>query len=94
MSKSAESDMSRINLLDDPATVRTKVQKAKTDAFTGLEFGNPDRPEAHNLLSIYHLVTGMSKVMLANPQHNGKGPFWNGTPSMGRWVSGGFLSVA
>ena len=62
MSKSADSDLSRINLLDDPATVKQKVQKAKTDAEAGLTFDDPTRPEAHNLLSIYHLVTGMSKV--------------------------------
>ena len=62
MSKSAESDLSRINLLDDPATVESKCKKAKTDAFAGLEFDNPERPESHNLLSIYHLVTGMGKV--------------------------------
>lgn len=28
----------------------------QTDAMDGLEFGNPDRPEANNLLSIYQLV--------------------------------------
>eukprot|EP00894_Picocystis_sp_ML_P005397 jgi/Pico_ML_1/55914/g1526.t1 len=38
-----------------------KVKKCKTDAYEGLEFGNPDRPEANNLLTIYHLVTGVSK---------------------------------
>ena len=62
MSKSADSDMSRINLLDDPKTVQSKVMKAKTDSLVGLEFDNDQRPEAHNLLSIYHVVTNMSKV--------------------------------
>lgn len=61
MSKSAESDMSRINLLDSPELIMQKVKKCKTDAYEGLEFGNPDRPEANNLLTIYHLVTGVSK---------------------------------
>lgn len=60
MSKSAESDLSRINLLDPPDVITTKIKKAKTDAFDGLEFGNPDRPEATNLLTMYQCVTGMS----------------------------------
>ena len=31
-------------------------------AFVGLEYDNPDRPEAANLLAIYSLVTGKSTV--------------------------------
>ena len=62
MSKSAELDASRINLLDDPATIVKKVKGAKTDAFDGLEWDNPERPEARNLLAIYQLATGMSMV--------------------------------
>lgn len=62
MSKSAESDLSRINLLDDPKTIQNKIKRAKTDAADGLEWGNPDRPEATNLLGIYSLCTGMSMV--------------------------------
>lgn len=61
MSKSAESDASRINLLDPPDLVAKKMQRAKTDAFEGLEWDNPDRPEARNLLTIYQCVTGLSK---------------------------------
>jgi tryptophanyl-tRNA synthetase len=62
MSKSDESDLSRINLLDDPQTILNKMKKAKTDTFTGLEGDNPDRPEARNLLTMYELMTGYSKV--------------------------------
>ena len=32
--------------------------------FIGLEYDNPDRPEAANLLAIYSLVTGRSIVRL------------------------------
>jgi hypothetical protein len=32
------------------------VLTRQTDAMDGLEFGNPDRPEANNLLTIYQLV--------------------------------------
>lgn len=62
MSKSAESDLSRINLLDDANAIRNKVKRAKTDTFEGLEFDHPERPEAHNLLTIYGLMTGNSKA--------------------------------
>ena len=65
MSKSAELDTSRINLLDDPKLIQQKVKRAKTDTFDGLEWGNPDRPEATNLLGIYSLCTGISMVSLS-----------------------------
>ena len=66
MSKSAESDLSRINLLDDADAIASKIKRAKTDAFTGLEADNPERPEARNLLTIYSLVSGMTVVRLIN----------------------------
>jgi len=62
MSKSAENDASRINLTDDAAAIASKVKRCKTDAVDGLEFGNPDRPEANNLLTLYQLATGKTKV--------------------------------
>ena len=62
MSKSAESDMSRINLLDDPTTIQDKLKRCKTDSYEGLEFGNPERPEATNLVTIYSLCTGVTMV--------------------------------
>lgn len=61
MSKSAESDSSRINLLDTPDQIASKIKRAKTDTFEGLEWDNPERPEAKNLLTIYQCVTGLSK---------------------------------
>eukprot|EP00891_Asterochloris_glomerata_P003118 jgi/Astpho2/3118/fgenesh1_pm.00051_%23_45_t len=60
MSKSAESDLSRINLLDDPMTIQDKLKRCKTDSYEGLEFGNPERPEATNLITIYSLCTGVT----------------------------------
>ncbi|KAL6006080.1 Tryptophan--tRNA ligase, chloroplastic/mitochondrial [Asimina triloba] len=61
MSKSAPSDQSRINLLDPKDVIANKIKRCKTDSFAGLEFDNPGRPECHNLLSIYQLVTGKTK---------------------------------
>eukprot|EP00980_Cylindrotheca_fusiformis_P006905 scaffold1442_cov128-Cylindrotheca_fusiformis.AAC.26 len=56
MSKSDENDNSRINLLDPPEKIREKIKRCKTDAFPGIEWDNPDRPEAKNLLNIYSAV--------------------------------------
>jgi tryptophanyl-tRNA synthetase len=64
MSKSDESDYSRINLTDDADTIALKIRKAKTDmeplpdnvaALTG-------RPEADNLITIYAALTEQSKA--------------------------------
>jgi tryptophanyl-tRNA synthetase len=56
MSKSDPNDASRINVLDPPDTIREKIKKCKTDSFDGIEWDNPDRPEATNLLNIYLAV--------------------------------------
>lgn len=70
MSKSNPSDFSRINLLDSPELIRQKIKKAKTDSIRGLTFDNPDRPESHNLLTIYMLMTGRSKEDIAQECKN------------------------
>eukprot|EP00544_Gedaniella_sp_CCMP2646_P004412 CAMPEP_0202493474 /NCGR_PEP_ID=MMETSP1361-20130828/9799_1 /ASSEMBLY_ACC=CAM_ASM_000849 /TAXON_ID=210615 /ORGANISM="Staurosira complex sp., Strain CCMP2646" /LENGTH=416 /DNA_ID=CAMNT_0049123801 /DNA_START=71 /DNA_END=1321 /DNA_ORIENTATION=+ len=56
MSKSDANDASRINVLDPPELIREKIKKCKTDAFQGIEWDNPERPEATNLLNIYAAV--------------------------------------
>lgn len=56
MSKSDPNDASRINVLDPPKLIREKIKKCKTDSFTGLEWDNPERPEATNLMNIYLAV--------------------------------------
>lgn len=55
MSKSDESDYSRINLTDDADAIAQKVRKAKTDpdALPDSEKGLEGRPEAANLFNIY-----------------------------------------
>lgn len=65
MSKSDPSDLSRINLLDTPKTIQTKIKKCKTDPVRGLTFGDPDRPECNNLLTLYMLMSGKSKEEVA-----------------------------
>lgn len=56
MSKSDKNDASRINVLDPPDVIRDKIKRCKTDAIKGIEWGNPDRPEATNLLNIFAAV--------------------------------------
>lgn len=56
MSKSDSNDNSRINVLDPPKVIRNKIKKCKTDEFVGLEWDNPERPEATNLLTLYSAV--------------------------------------
>jgi tryptophanyl-tRNA synthetase len=55
MSKSDESDNSRINLTDDAATIADKIRRAKTDPLPlpASKEELKDRPEAENLLNIY-----------------------------------------
>ena len=61
MSKSAQSDMSRINLTDDADMIAQKIRKAKTDVHpvpTNKEEGE-GRAEAMNLIGIYAALSGM-----------------------------------
>jgi tryptophanyl-tRNA synthetase len=55
MSKTDESDYSRINLTDDADAIAQKIRKAKTDAepLPATEKGLANRPEAENLINIY-----------------------------------------
>jgi tryptophanyl-tRNA synthetase len=55
MSKSDESDMSRINLTDDADAIANKIKRAKTDPhpLPASKEELKDRPEAENLLNIY-----------------------------------------
>jgi tryptophanyl-tRNA synthetase len=66
MSKSAENDNSRINLLDSMDVVAKKIKRCKTDAEVGLEWDNPARPECTNLLNIYRSVTGKTRDEIAD----------------------------
>jgi tryptophanyl-tRNA synthetase len=62
MSKTDESDASRINLTDDADAIAGKIRRAKTDAHPLPENkdGLKDRPEAENLLSIYAALSDQS----------------------------------
>ena len=65
MSKSDPNEASRLTLLDPPELIQKKIKRAKTDPVMGLEFGNPERPEADNLLGLYALTSGRSRETVA-----------------------------
>ncbi|MAV77154.1 MAG: tryptophan--tRNA ligase [Candidatus Marinimicrobia bacterium] len=60
MSKSDESDYSRIDLQDTEDEIKKKIKKAKTDSLPIPEKTSDldKRPEALNLLNIYSFITG------------------------------------
>jgi tryptophanyl-tRNA synthetase len=76
MSKSDPSDLSRIDLLDPPDAIKRKIKKCKTDPVKGLTFDDPERPECHNLLSLYQLLANKTKEeVVAECQEMGWGQF-------------------
>ncbi|MEY3866377.1 MAG: tryptophan--tRNA ligase [Microcoleaceae cyanobacterium] len=70
MSKSDPSELSRINLLDSPDEISKKIKRCKTDPVMGLSFDNPERPEARNLLTLYHILSGKTKEEVINECEN------------------------
>jgi tryptophanyl-tRNA synthetase len=64
MSKSDESDYSRINLTDDADTIAQKIRKARTDPnpLPDSEKGFEGRPEAENLVNIYAALSDTSRA--------------------------------
>lgn len=65
MSKSAPSDLSRINITDSAELISKKIKKAKTDSLSGISYDPESRPSVANLLSIYSAVSGRSQTELA-----------------------------
>ncbi|CAN0600856.1 unnamed protein product, partial [Ectocarpus sp. 12 AP-2014] len=61
MSKSDESDASRINLTDSADTIMKKIKKAKTDNIAEISYDQPERPEVSNLINIYSSITKRKK---------------------------------
>src|SRR5882757_9256725 len=60
MSKSDESDASRINLTDDADAIDLKFKKAKSDAIAGLTYEPEVRPEAANLINIFAALANVT----------------------------------
>lgn len=78
MSKSGESDMERINMMDDADTISKKLRKARTDAepLPDCLEGLKDRPEARNLVDIYAGLADMtSEAVISEYAGAGWGKF-------------------
>jgi tryptophanyl-tRNA synthetase len=73
MSKTDESDLSRINLTDDADAIANKIRRAKTDpeALPESKDGLAGRPEAENLLSIYAALSDRTLEAVI-PEFTGK----------------------
>jgi tryptophanyl-tRNA synthetase len=79
MSKSDESDYSRINLTDSSDEIRKKIQKAKTDAIEGIFFDPEVRPEVSNLINIYAALSGLAiEQIVSNYSGKNTSAFKNG----------------
>ena len=61
MSKSDDDPNGCVLLMDDVDTVARKFKRAVTDSGTEIRF-DESRPAIHNLLEIYHLITGKSQA--------------------------------
>jgi len=64
MSKSAESEMSRISLLDDEGKIKKAIMRATTDSDGEIRYDTENKPGISNLLSIYSAFTGKSVASL------------------------------
>jgi len=76
MSKSEQSDFSRINLTDNADAIADKVRRAKTDSapLPSDEEGLKDRREANNLVGVYAALQGVSKAEVLREFGGGQFP--------------------
>lgn len=61
MSKSAESDLAKVMLLDEPEWVVKKFKKAVTDTLGVIQYEETEQPGVANLLNIWCAATGRSR---------------------------------
>jgi tryptophanyl-tRNA synthetase len=72
MSKSDESDASRINMTDSPDLIIKKLKKSKTDSIAEITYDQAARPEVSNLINIYSALTKESQEIIVN-KYDGQG---------------------
>lgn len=60
MSKSAENELSRISLLDDPSKIKKAIMRSTTDSDTVVRYDLKEKPGVSNLLNIYSAFSGIS----------------------------------
>ncbi|MBI2055093.1 MAG: tryptophan--tRNA ligase [Candidatus Sungbacteria bacterium] len=71
MSKSDESDKSRVNLLDAPDAIRQKIKSAVTDSGAEVKYDEKEKTAISNLLNIYSGFSGKS-IAEIEKEFNGK----------------------
>ena len=59
MSKTDESDSSRINLIDSADEIVKKIMKSKTDSIEAIYFDKENRPEISNLITIFSAISDL-----------------------------------
>jgi tryptophanyl-tRNA synthetase len=64
MSKSAESEMSRISLLDDDAKIKKAIMRSTTDSDGEIRYDAENKPGVSNLLCIFSAFSGRSVASL------------------------------
>ena len=69
MSKSADSPMGSVGILDDPAAIERKFKRAVTDTEPDVVYDPAARPGVANLLGILAAATGDDPVALAGRYH-------------------------
>jgi tryptophanyl-tRNA synthetase len=75
MSKSTDSDLSRINLSDEAELIEKKIKKAKTDSIAEITYDSK-RPEIYNLLNIFSAAISQDPAKIAQDYANsGMGKF-------------------
>ncbi|MEM6339305.1 MAG: tryptophan--tRNA ligase [Pseudomonadota bacterium] len=72
MSKSDESDASRINLTDSADIIMKKIKKSKTDSIAEISYDQSKRPEISNLINIYSSLAKITKEDIVK-QYDGVG---------------------
>ena len=72
MSKSAENEFSRIQLLDAPAKIKKSIMRATTDNVGAINYDPASQPGITNLINIYSAFTGLSGQEVA-AKYSGEG---------------------
>lgn len=72
MSKSAESELSRISLLDEPSKIKKAIMRATTDSDGIIAYDTKKKPGISNLLNIYSAFSGR-RVEDITKDYEGKG---------------------
>ena len=76
MSKSAENEFSRIQLLDTPAKIKKSIMRATTDNVGAINYDPENQPGITNLINIYSAFTGLDVQEVASKyQGAGYGTF-------------------